>query len=151
MTLTIKFEGGKQSGLIQLMKNQRSSQRHSSTLIRIFIPTWSQLLPSSWQCQCQLLPTNDLLARWTEWRPTYVSRWKQSDLQHLPWCVLTKTYPLMQKPWFANFRQKKQTSSFRISLSSTKISDMFATNVSLVRSLRCCCCCWPQLQLAAFC
>ena len=23
---------------------------HSSTLIRTFIPTWSQLLPSSWQC-----------------------------------------------------------------------------------------------------
>ena len=31
VTLTIKFEGGKQSGLIQLMENQRSSQRHSKT------------------------------------------------------------------------------------------------------------------------
>ena len=36
--------------------------------------------------------------------------------------------------------QKEQMSSFQISLSSTKISDMFATNVSLVRSLRCCYC-----------
>ena len=42
----------------------------SSTLIRTFIPTWSQLLPSSWQCQCQLLPPNDLLARCAEWRRT---------------------------------------------------------------------------------
>ena len=41
------------------------------------------------------------------------------------------------------FRQKEQTSSFRFFLSSTKISDTFATNVSIVRTLRCCCC-WPQ-------
>ena len=51
----------------------------------------SQLLPSSWQCQCQLLPPNDLLARCAEWRRTYVPRWKQSDSQHLPWCMLTET------------------------------------------------------------
>ena len=49
-----------------------------------------------------------------------------------------------------NLHQKEQMSSFQISLSSTKISDMFATNVSLVRSLRCCYC-WQQPQLAAFC
>ena len=52
----------------------------SSTLIQTFIPTWSQLLTSSWQCQCQLLPPNDLLAWWAEWRRTYVPRRKQSDL-----------------------------------------------------------------------
>ena len=57
--------------------------------------------------------------------------------------------------WFTSldsriFGEKEQTSSFQISLSSANISDMFATNVSLVRSLRCCCC-WQQPQLAAFC
>ena len=45
--------------------------------------------------------------------------------------------------------QKEQTSSIRDFFESTKISDMFATNVSLVRSLRCCCF-WPQPRLAAF-
>ena len=74
------------------MKNQWHSQRHSSTLIRTFIPTWSQLLPSSWQCHCQLLSPNDLLARCAEWRRTYVPRWKQSDSQRLPWCMLTEAY-----------------------------------------------------------
>ena len=50
----------------------------------------SQLLPSSSQCQCQLLPPNDVLARCAEWRRTYVPRWKQSDSQHLPRCMLTE-------------------------------------------------------------
>ena len=54
------------------MKNQwHISQRHSSTLIRTFIPTWSQLLPYSWQCQCQLLPPNYLLEWCAQWRRTY--------------------------------------------------------------------------------
>ena len=85
------------------------SHRHSSSsLIRTFIPTWSQLLPFSWKCQCQLLPPNDLLEWCAELRRTYVPRWKQSYSQHSPWCMFTETYP----------------SSFRISLSSTKISDV---------------------------
>ena len=64
----------------------------SSTLIRTFIPTCSQLLLSSWQCQCQLLSPNDLLPRCAEWRRTYVPRWKQSDSQRLPWWMLTEAY-----------------------------------------------------------
>ena len=97
LILTMEFQGGKQSGLIQLMKNQSHiSQSHrSSTLIRAFIPAWSQLLPSSWQCRCQLLPPNNLLAQYAEWRRVYVLRWKHSDSKHLPWCMLTETYPLM--------------------------------------------------------
>ena len=44
----------------------RLTETVSSTLIQTFIPTWSQLLTSSWQCRCQLLPPNDLLAWWAE-------------------------------------------------------------------------------------
>ena len=97
LILTMEFQGGKQSGLIQLMKNQwHISQSHrSSTLIQAFIPAWSQLLPSSWQCRRQLLPPNNLLAQYAEWRRVYVLRWKHSDSKHLPWCMLTETYPLM--------------------------------------------------------
>ena len=94
---------------------------HSSTLIRTFIPTWSQLLPSSWQCQCQLLPPNDLLARCAEWRRTRSARPDACLQRHAHWCRSRDSQIL---------RQKEQTSRFRISLSSTKISDMFATNVS---------------------
>ena len=109
----------------------------SSLLIQTFIPRRSQLLTSSWQCHCQLPPLNDLLARCAEWRRTYVPRWKQS---HLPWCMLTGTYPLI-------CRSRDSRILCPISLSSIKISDMCATNVSLVRSLHCCCCS-PQPQLA---
>ena len=119
------------------MKNQwHISQRHSSMLIQTFILKWSQLVTSSWQCQCQLLPPNDLLHDaqsedvlmfHDENRATCPSACLR---RHTHWC-----------------RSRDLRILHQTSLSSTKISDMCATNVSLVRSLRCCCC-WPQPQLA---
>ena len=86
---------------------------------------WSQLLPSSWQCQCQLLPPNDLLESdaqsenvltfHDENRTTRSTRLDACLQRHTHWC---------RSPYSQILRQKEGTSSFRISLSSTKISDV---------------------------
>ena len=157
MPLTIKFEGGKQSGLIQLMENQRSSQRHSKTKKSleethvnpdlypnvVTIITTFLTMPVSTATHERSFSTMNRVKAYlrftmkTEWLAALALMRAYKDISIDAKAVIRESSP------------KKQTSSFRISLSSTKISDMFAPNVSLVRSLRCCF--WPQLQLAAFC
>ena len=130
------------------MKNQwHISQRHSSTLIRTFIPTWSQLLPYSWQCQCQLLPPNYLLEWCAQWRRTYD---ENRATRSLALMHVYRDIPIDVKALIRRFCAKKKGRLAVEFLWVPPRFQMFATNVSLVRSLRCWCC-WPQPHLAAFC
>ena len=45
---------------------------HSSTLIRTFIPTWSQLLPSSWQCPAASAATPERSFSTMRWVKRYL-------------------------------------------------------------------------------
>ena len=130
------------------MKNQwHISQRHSSTQIQTFIPTWSQLLPYSWQCQCQLLPPNDLLEWCAQWRRTYD---ENRATRSLALMHVYRDIPIDVKALIHRFCAKKKGRLAVEFLWVPPRFQMFATNVSLVRSLRCWCC-WPQPHLAAFC
>ena len=122
---------------------------HSSTLIRTFIPTWSQLLLSSWQCQWLTATPERSFSTMRRVKTYLLSTKKTERLALMHQCLQRHTHWCRSRD-SRILRQKEQTFSFRISLRSTNISDMIATNVSLVRSLSCCCC-WPQPQLAGFC
>ena len=79
------------------------------------------------------------------WRTYLRSTIKTERLSALALMHAYRDMPIDVEALIREFCAKKteQTTSFRISLSSTKISDMIATNVSLVRSLSLSCyCCY---------